>query len=105
MTPFFSPAPLEWPSIPIYIAGVNPYICRLAGERCDGFQAHPFHSVKFLREAVLPNIQAGAAKAGRTRRVVTPATSAFGITGKGQDGRARRKAGERERVAVHAATR
>src|SRR5439155_65270 len=29
MTPFFSPAPLEWPPIPIYIAGVNPYMCRL----------------------------------------------------------------------------
>src|SRR5881392_409514 len=79
MTPFFSPAPLEWPHIPLYIAGVNPYVCRLAGELCDGFQVHPFHSVKFLREAVLPNIEAGAAKAGRTRRDVTLATSAFVI--------------------------
>src|SRR5436189_5540558 len=32
MTPFFSPAPLEWPHIPIYIAGLNPYMYRLAGE-------------------------------------------------------------------------
>ena len=105
MTPFFSPAPLEWPNIPIYIAGVNPYICRLAGELCDGFQAHPFHSVKFLREAVLPNIEAGAAKAGRTRRDVTLATSAFVITGKDQDEMERMKAGVRQQIAFYASTR
>src|SRR5262245_37432719 len=35
MTPFFNPGPIEHPHIPIYIAGVNEYICRLAGELCD----------------------------------------------------------------------
>jgi len=105
MTPFFSPAPLEWPHIPIYIAGVNPYICRLAGELCDGFQVHPFHSLKFLREAVLPNIEAGAAKAGRTRLDVTLATSAFVISGKDQDEMERMKAGVRQQIAFYASTR
>jgi len=33
MTPFFNPGPIEHPHIPIYIAGVNPYLCRLAGQR------------------------------------------------------------------------
>src|SRR5262249_2484764 len=35
MTPFFAPAPHDWPHVPIYIAAVNPYMCRLAGELCD----------------------------------------------------------------------
>ena len=32
MTPFFSPKPMAYPRPPIYIAGVNPLMCRLAGE-------------------------------------------------------------------------
>src|SRR5688572_18292298 len=29
MTPFFDPGPIEHPRIPIYLAGVNPYMARL----------------------------------------------------------------------------
>src|SRR5206468_2489369 len=61
MTPFFSPAPLDCPLPQIYIAGVNPYVCRLAGELSDGFHIHPFHSVKYLNETVLPNVEDGLA--------------------------------------------
>src|SRR5262245_24375282 len=32
MTPFFNPGPIEHPRIPIYIAGVNERMCRVAGE-------------------------------------------------------------------------
>lgn len=65
MTPFFSPAPIEHPSIPVYIAGVNPALCRLAGEAADGFIAHPYHSAEYLRQVVRPEIDAGAERAGR----------------------------------------
>jgi alkanesulfonate monooxygenase SsuD/methylene tetrahydromethanopterin reductase-like flavin-dependent oxidoreductase (luciferase family) len=60
MTPFFSPGPIEHPQVPIFIAGVNPYVTRLAGELCDGFHVHPFHSARFLREQLIPDIEAGA---------------------------------------------
>ena len=105
MTPFFSPAPLEWPPIPIYIAGVNPYMCRLAGELCDGFQVHPFHSMKYIRETVLPNVEQGLAKAARKRSDVTLATSAFVITGKDRDEIERVKGGVRQQIAFYASTR
>jgi probable F420-dependent oxidoreductase len=65
MTPFFNPGPIEHPSIPVYIAGVNPALCRLAGEVADGFLAHPYHSVEYLRQVVRPELDAGAARAGR----------------------------------------
>src|SRR3990170_8574514 len=42
MSPFFNPGPIEHPSIPVYIAGVNPALCRLAGEVGDGFVAPPY---------------------------------------------------------------
>lgn len=65
MTPFFNPGPIEHPLIPIYIAGVNPALCRLAGEAGDGFIAHPYHSVDYLRRVVRPAIDDGAAQTGR----------------------------------------
>jgi probable F420-dependent oxidoreductase len=65
MTPFFNPGPIEYPSIPVYIAGVNPALCRLAGEVADGFMAHPYHSAEYLRQVIRPEINAGAERAGR----------------------------------------
>src|ERR687893_114429 len=47
MTPFFNPGPIEHPEIPIYIAGVNTSLAALAGELCDGFHIHPFHSLDY----------------------------------------------------------
>jgi probable F420-dependent oxidoreductase len=105
MTPFFSPGPIEWPKVPIYIAGVNPYVCRLAGELCDGFLAHPFHSIKYLREVVLPNIDAGAAKTGRSRADVALSTTAFIVAGKNRDEIERNKAPVRQQIAFYASTR
>ncbi len=105
MTPFFSPGPIEWPKVPIYIAGVNPYICRLAGELCDGFLAHPFHSIKYLNEVVFPNMHAGAAKSGRTRRDVSMSTTAFVVTGRTRDEIEKNKAPVRQQIAFYASTR
>ena len=36
MVPLFDPGPLQWPNIPIHLAAVNPYMCRVAGEVADG---------------------------------------------------------------------
>ena len=105
MTPFFSPGPIEWPKIPIYIAGVNPYVCRLAGELCDGFLVHPFHSIKYLHDVVFPNLDAGLAKAGRTRRDVALSTTAFVVTGRTRDDVERNKAAVRQQMAFYASTR
>ena len=105
MTPFFSPGPIEWPKIPIYIAGVNPYICRLAGELCDGFLAHPFHSIKYLNDVVFPNIDRGAAKTGRSRRDVTMSTTAFVVTGRTRDEIEKNKGPVRQQIAFYASTR
>jgi probable F420-dependent oxidoreductase len=65
MTPFFNAGPLEHPHVPIYIGAVGPYMARLAGELCDGICYHPFCTPKYFREVILPNIEAGARKAGR----------------------------------------
>jgi probable F420-dependent oxidoreductase len=80
MSPFFNPGPIEHPNIPIYIAGVNTGLARLAGEMCQGFHAHPFHTPSYLRELIVPAIIEGATKTGRTRQDVVMATSVFAAT-------------------------
>lgn len=77
MTPFFNPGPICTPHVPIFIAGVNTHLCQLAGELADGFHVHPYHTVKYLREAILPAIEAGAAKSGRTRADIQISGSIF----------------------------
>jgi probable F420-dependent oxidoreductase len=80
MSPFFNPGPIEHPDIPIYIAGVNRGLASLAGETCQGFHAHPFNTPRYLAEVILPAIEQGAAKAGRSRADVKVSVTAFVAT-------------------------
>jgi probable F420-dependent oxidoreductase len=93
MSPFFNPGPLPFiPSpnsfwggmgggvIPLYIAGVNTGLARLAGEVCDGFHAHAFNTPRYMREVILPAIESGAQAAGRARKDVTVSMSPFVAT-------------------------
>jgi probable F420-dependent oxidoreductase len=104
MTPFFNPGPIQWPQVPIYIAGVKPYMCRLAGEVCDGLQVHPFHSVKYIDEVVRPNVAAGLEKGGRPAGACTLATSAFVAMGKNRDEIEQAKGFARQQLAFYAST-
>jgi probable F420-dependent oxidoreductase len=103
MTPFFSPEPHEYHRIPIFVAGVNPRMCQLAGELCEGFHAHPLHSARYLKERVLPNIKAGLAKSGRDRGTIEVSSSIFVIP---TDDRAAAKyeAEVREQISFYAST-
>lgn len=79
MTPFFNPGPIDFPEIPIYIAGVNQGMAQLTGEVADGFLVHPFHSPEYLKKVILPAIESGASKAGRNEKPVSIAVTAFAI--------------------------
>lgn len=90
MSPFFQPPPLTSPPTPllkergalilIYIAGVNTGLAKLAGELCEGFHVHPFHSTRYLNEVILSGIEAGAQKAGRSRSDVSVSATVFVAT-------------------------
>jgi len=81
MAPFFDPGPIAHPTIPIYIAGVNRHLCELAGELCDGFHVHPFHTVAYLAECIRPWIEAGAVRAGRRLEQVELSATVFVVVG------------------------
>jgi probable F420-dependent oxidoreductase len=79
MSPFFNPGPHDYPDIPIYIAGVNKLMCQLAGELGQGFHVHPFHTPRYLREHILPNIRLGLEKSGRQRTDLELGSTVFVI--------------------------
>ena len=81
MTPFFNPGPIDYPEIPIYVAGVNTNLAKMTGELCDGFHVHPFHSPEYVERVIKPAISEGAEQAGRNAGEIELATSAFVITG------------------------
>ncbi|MER3522417.1 MAG: LLM class F420-dependent oxidoreductase [Acidimicrobiia bacterium] len=105
ITPFFNPGPIEHPTIPIYIAGVNEYMCRLAGELCEGFHVHPFHSVKYLNEVVLPAISTGLASAGRKREDIQLTAPVFVCLGRDEKEIEAAKGPVRAQIAFYGATR
>ena len=80
MSPFFNPGPISHPNIPIFLAGVNVGLAQLAGEVADGFLVHPFHTPAYLAEVIVPSIELGAQKAGRSRSSVCVSATAFVIT-------------------------
>lgn len=81
MTPFFTPPGPTPAGLRIDIAGVGARMCRLAGEIADGFHVHPFHTRRYLREVVIPQIEVGLARSGRPRRTFSVMASVFTATG------------------------
>ena len=55
------------PDIPIWIAANQQRLTRLVGEIADGFISHPIHSPSWSRQQVLPALEEGLRKAGRSR--------------------------------------
>ena len=104
MTPFFNPGPIEHPDIPVYIAGVGPHMSRLAGEMCDGYHVHPFHTVRFLREVTLPAMSEGARAAGRSLDLIELASTVFVVTGRNEKEMAAMRHRVRQQIAFYAST-
>ena len=104
MTPFFSPAPHGYHRIPIFVAGVNRRMCQLAGELCEGFHVHPLHTARYLQEKILPNIEIGLARSGRTRSDIELSSSIFVIPTDDADQAVKYAAEVRQQISFYAST-
>jgi probable F420-dependent oxidoreductase len=104
MSPFFDPGRSAYPRVPIFIAGVGPGLCRLAGEVADGFVIHPLHSVRYLQDVVLPNLDRGLATSRRTRSDVTLYAPVFLAPGETVEEVGTAVARARERMAFYGST-
>jgi probable F420-dependent oxidoreductase len=66
MTPFFDPGPNPHGNPKIILAAVGPLMNEVAGEVADGVMCHGLCTERYLREVMLPALQRGAEKAGRS---------------------------------------
>jgi probable F420-dependent oxidoreductase len=105
MTPFFNPGPIDHPRIPVYIAAVNPYMARMAGEICDGLHVHSFHSPKYLREVMHPAVAEGLRVSGRTRKDFTFRASTMVVLGDTEEELERNRQVVKQQIAFYASTR
>ncbi len=105
MTPFFNPGPIEHPSIPVFVAAVNPGMARVAGAVADGIHVHPLHTVRYLREVIRPALAAGARKASRKSEEVAVAVSVFAAVGETSTEIENAREVLRQQVAFYASTR
>ena len=65
LPPQWTPQCHDYSPIKVDISAVGPHMTQVAGEVADGIHVHPWHSMPYLHKRLLPNLQAGATKAGR----------------------------------------
>ncbi|MBI3744016.1 MAG: TIGR03617 family F420-dependent LLM class oxidoreductase [Chloroflexi bacterium] len=104
MTPFFTPKSIEHPHIPIYISALNPYNLQLAGELCDGIRMHGFNTPKYTQKVILPYLEAGAKKAGRTLKDLDIVGVGFTITGANEEAIEKQIRPTKKHLAFYAST-
>ncbi|MBC6937236.1 MAG: TIGR03617 family F420-dependent LLM class oxidoreductase [Chloroflexi bacterium] len=104
MTPFFAPTPMPYADIPVYIAGVNEGLCRLAGELCQGFHVHAFHTPRYLKEVIIPAIESGLQKTGRARADIRLSCAIFVVTGSSAEEMQNHAVMAKSQIAFYAST-
>ncbi|VFA88236.1 TIGR03617 family F420-dependent LLM class oxidoreductase [Gordonia paraffinivorans] len=67
MTPMFNPGPNPHGVPPIFVGALGPRLTRAVAEHADGLLVMPFTSDAFVRESILPRVDAGLAASGRRR--------------------------------------
>ncbi len=105
ISPFFNPGPIEAGRVPLYIAALNTYMARLSGELCDGLRLHPLGTFPYTRDVVIPAVEAGAKKAGRSLADIDVVASPFLVTGRDRAEVEAAKAGVKQQIAFYSSTR
>ncbi|MGP0032668.1 MAG: TIGR03617 family F420-dependent LLM class oxidoreductase [Acidimicrobiales bacterium] len=67
MTPVFAPKAHAFGPPRVFLAAVGPLMNEVAGEVADGVITHGICSPRYLREVILPALDRGLARSGRTR--------------------------------------
>ena len=92
------------PDVKVDVSAVNPWMCRMAGAEADGIHVHPFHSVAYLENRLLPAVAEGAASAGRAPEDVDLIVPVFAIPGDTPEERAPLVERARFQVAFYGST-
>jgi len=104
MVPLFNPGPIEHPEIPVHIAAVNSVMCRVAGEVADGIRPHPVCTPSYIENIMLPAVQQGAKKMGRSLENFRVCMKPLIATATNEDQLAPKIRDARARIAFYAST-
>ena len=77
----WSPPRHQFEDVKVDIAAVGPLMCRVAGELADGIHVHPMHSMHYIRERLLPAVQEGTGRAGRSPNDIELTIPVFAVPG------------------------
>ncbi len=102
--PVFTPAPLDGALPPIHLAGVNPYMCQVAGEVADTLRTHPVCTASYIEEVMQPAVRRGAAKAGREAATIGIGVSPLVATAADEEGLVAKIRDIRGRIAFYGST-
>ena len=105
MPAMWAPRKHAFGDIEVDVSAVGPWMCRMAGEVADGIHVHPFHSVPYLRNRLLPSVAEGAARAGRSAGDLDLIIPVFAIPGDSPEDRSELVASARARIAFYGSTR
>lgn len=104
MVPLFNPGPIDHPNIPIHLAAVNKIMCGVAGEVADGIRPHPVCTPSYIEKVMLPEVQLGGARAGRSLRDFRVCMKPLVATAATQEALAPKVRDARARIAFYAST-
>ncbi len=105
LPPAWAPRKHAHGQIKVDVSAVAPWMCRMAGEVADGVHVHPLHSVQYLQNRLLPEVAAGATRAGRDAGDVDLIVPVFAIPGDTVEERARLLERARGQIAFYGSTR
>jgi probable F420-dependent oxidoreductase len=104
MTPNFVPEPYDGPAPRLGLAAVGPAMLKVAAEEADDVKLHVFCTRKYLAETIMPILEAGLAKSGRSRERFEISGGGFVVTGKDDAAVAKLFEWVRYRVAFYGST-
>ena len=77
----WTPARHDHEDVKIDISAVGPFMTRVAGELADGVHVHPMHSMPYIQNRLLPDLEIGAARSGRDPADIDLIIPVFAIPG------------------------
>lgn len=104
ITPQWSAGPIDAPDPKVDVAAVNPWMLRMAGEVADGVHIHPLAEPGYLARHAVPNIAAGAARAGRSPSDIAVIVPVLTIVGDSDEERDRERESVRASLAFYGST-
>jgi probable F420-dependent oxidoreductase len=104
LPPMWAPGSIDCADPAIDVAAVNPWMLRMVGQEADGVHVHPLNTPIYLRETVLPELGAGAARSGRRVEDLEVIVPAFLCVGDTEESQNRWREAARVQVAFYGST-